>query len=46
MREGLRDRESEMESATFVHSLIRFDGEREVEGIVWVGEVGLHGTGK
>ena len=44
MGEVLIDREAKMEGTAFVHSLVRFDGEGEVEDIVGVGEFGLHGA--
>ncbi len=42
--EVLADGKCEMEFATFIHALVGFDSEREVEGIVGVGEVHLHGV--
>lgn len=42
--EALSDGECEVKPTPFVHSLIRLDREGEVEGIIGVREVGLHGT--
>lgn len=43
MREVLVNGEGEGETAAFVHALVRLDGEGEVEDIVGVWEVCLHG---
>lgn len=43
VREVLVDSEGEGETAAFVHALVRLDGEGEVENIVGVWEVCLHG---
>lgn len=42
VRKVLVDCEAEDEAAAFVHALVRVDGEREVEDVVGVGEVGFH----
>lgn len=42
--EILIDRETEVEYATLVHALVRFDGESEIEDIVWVREGHFHCT--
>jgi len=43
VREILVDGEGEGEAATFVHAFVRLDCEREVEDVVRVGKIGLHG---
>lgn len=42
VREILVDGESEVEDATFVQALVRFDSKGEVEDIVGVGEGHFH----
>lgn len=41
---ALSDGKCEVKPSAFVHSLVRLDRKSEVEGIVGVREVGLHGT--
>lgn len=42
MRIVIGDLERELEAAALVHALIGINGEREVENVVWVLEVGAH----
>ena len=42
VREILVDGEVEVETAAFIHSFIRLDGQGEVEDIIGVGEGGFH----
>ena len=44
MREVLVDGEGEGESPAFVHALVGFDRQREVEDVVGVGESHFHGA--
>lgn len=34
--------EAEVEGAAFVHAFVWFDGECEVENVIWIREFGLH----
>ena len=44
VREVLVDRKGEMEAASFIHALVWLDGQCEIENVVRVWEVGLHGA--
>ena len=46
MREVLVDGEGEVESATFVHSLVRLDRQDKVEDVVGVWKMHLHCAAK
>ena len=46
MRESLGDGEREMKPSAFVHTFVGLDRKCEVEGIIGIREIGLHGTGK
>ena len=46
VRKVLIDGEVEVETAAFIHSFIRIDGQGEVENIIRVGERGSHGPAK
>ena len=46
VREALTNRKREVEPASLVHALIRLDRKREVQRVVWIWEIRLHGRGE